>query len=115
MHPIARRAALPLGALAAIAAAACSGAPTTPESSSALLAPAGPSYLGSPTPPPPTPPPPPPPPIVPEDSVVGGYGTESTGGTEHLPFEYEPETGTEYVVTPDTSAAERGLTPTAPK
>jgi len=115
MHPIARRAALPLGTLAAMVAAACSGAPTASESAaSALLAPAGASHLGSPTPPPP-PPPPPPTPIVPEDSVVGGYGSESTGGAEHLPFEYEPEAGTEYVVTPDTTAAERGLTPSTPK
>jgi hypothetical protein len=109
MHRIARRTALPLGAVAIIAAAACTGAPTSPEPAAAVA----PSHYYA-TPPTPPPPPPPPPP-VPEDSVVGGYGSGSTGGLEYETFEYEPETQTEYVVTPDTSATERGLTPTAPK
>jgi hypothetical protein len=37
------------------------------------------------------------------DSVCAGYGSGSTGGIEYECFEYEPETGTEYVVTPDTN------------
>lgn len=40
-------------------------------------------------------------PIVPQDSVIGGYGSGSTGGLEYDDFEYDPETGTEYVTTPD--------------
>lgn len=36
------------------------------------------------------------------DSVVAGYGNEPCG---HLDFEYEPDTGTEYVVCPDTAPA----------
>lgn len=49
-----------------------------------------------------TPPPAPKPsPTVPQDSVIGGYGSGSTGGLEYDDFEYDPETGTEYVATPD--------------
>lgn len=50
----------------------------------------------------PAPPPAPTPsPIVPQDSVIGGYGSGSTGGLEYDDFEYDPRTGTEYVATPD--------------
>ena len=85
--------------------------------------------IASPPPPPPAPtgpskyvagssgPTPPPP--APEDSVQSGYGSGSTGGIEYEGFEYEPETGTEYVATPDTTGRSTGLTstgagPTAP-
>jgi hypothetical protein len=36
--------------------------------------------------------------------VQSGYGSGSTGGLEYETFEYEPETGTEYVATPDTQS-----------
>jgi hypothetical protein len=42
-------------------------------------------------------------PTAPEDSVISGYGNPGTGGLEYTCFEYEPETGTEYVATPDTT------------
>ena len=35
------------------------------------------------------------------DSVAAGYGNECTGGICYERFEYDPETGTEYVVTCD--------------
>lgn len=38
---------------------------------------------------------------APQDSVTSGYGNESTGGIDYDRFEYDPETGTEPVVTPD--------------
>lgn len=38
---------------------------------------------------------------APQDSVVSGYGSESTGGIDYDRFEYDPETGTEPVVTSD--------------
>ena len=44
-----------------------------------------------------------------QDSVVSGYGNENTGGAEHLAFEYDPGTGTEYVVSSDSAAAQKGL------
>ena len=37
------------------------------------------------------------------DSVSAGYGSGSTGGLEYETFEYEPETGTEYAATCDTT------------
>ena len=37
------------------------------------------------------------------DSVISGYGCEATGGLEYECFEYDPCTGTEYVVCPDTT------------
>ncbi|HEX6040600.1 hypothetical protein [Longimicrobium sp.] len=37
------------------------------------------------------------------DSVQAGYGNGSTGGIEYDRFEYDPETGTETVATPDTT------------
>jgi hypothetical protein len=39
------------------------------------------------------------------DSVQAGYGCEATGGIEYECFEYDPCTGTEYVVCPDTTTA----------
>ena len=48
-------------------------------------------------------------PITPEDSVYSGYGSGSTGGLEYQCFEYEPETGTEYVATPDSTCSTGGL------
>lgn len=39
------------------------------------------------------------------DSVIAGYGCESTGGLDYECFEYDPCTGTEYVVCPDTTTA----------
>ena len=62
------------------------------------------------TPSQPAPTPPPPSPIVPQDSVESGYGSDPTGGIEYRDFEYEPDTGTEYVATPDTTPP-----PPAPK
>ncbi|HEU4453961.1 MAG TPA: multicopper oxidase domain-containing protein [Longimicrobium sp.] len=47
-----------------------------------------------------------------QDSVVSGFGNESTGGAEHLAFEYDPATGTEYVISSDSVAAEKGLVAT---
>lgn len=46
------------------------------------------------------------------DSVQSGYGTESTGGLEYESFEYDPETGTETVVTDDPDATPAGTTTT---
>ncbi|HEU0054607.1 MAG TPA: hypothetical protein VFQ39_15575, partial [Longimicrobium sp.] len=43
------------------------------------------------------------------DSVSSGYGSESTGGIEYQQFEYDPETGTEYVATADPAVAQKGL------
>jgi len=37
------------------------------------------------------------------DSVAAGYGSCCTGGLEYEEFEYESETGTEYVATCDTT------------
>jgi hypothetical protein len=51
----------------------------------------------------PAPAPPPPPSPTCYDSVYTGYGSGSTGGLEYESFEYEPETGTEYVATCDTT------------
>lgn len=73
--------------------------------------------MTSPTPPPPPPPSPSryvstTPPPAPQDSVQSGYGSGSTGGLEYENFEYEPETGTEYEATPDTTGAGSGMTPT---
>lgn len=48
------------------------------------------------------------------DSVQAGYGCESTGGIEYECFEYEPCTGTEYVVCPDTTTQQPAPTPTSP-
>jgi hypothetical protein len=53
--------------------------------------------------------------IAPEDSVCSGYGSGSTGGIEYECFEYEPETGTEYVVTPDTNVTTPPPPPPAPR
>ncbi len=104
MSPSRRVAALAVPAVLALAAA-CAGDPTS-------AAPGGGARLfAAPTSPTP---PPPPPPVVPEDSVMAGYGSESTGGIEHLCFEYSPETGTEYVASSDSSALEKGLTETCP-
>ncbi|HEU0014630.1 MAG TPA: hypothetical protein VFQ45_13155 [Longimicrobium sp.] len=90
----------------ALAATACSSESTGVE-------PAGAAFLSAPTSP--TPPPPPPPgPTTPEDSVQSGYGSGSTGGIEYQNFEYEPETGTEYVATPDTTPSKQELEPTGP-
>lgn len=84
-----------LFAAAALAlAAACNGDVT---------APGGPTIAGSPATPS----------VAPllstapaeEDSVIGGYGCPSTGGIDYLPFEYDPETGTEYCATTDTTTA----------
>lgn len=63
----------------------------------------GPTVSTDTTPTPPPAPAPKPSPIVPQDSVIGGYGSGSTGGLEYQDFEYDPETGTETVVTPDTT------------
>ncbi len=49
------------------------------------------------------------------DSVCAGYGSGSTGGIEYECFEYEPETGTEYVVTPDTNVTNPPPPPPAPR
>jgi hypothetical protein len=46
------------------------------------------------------------------DSVIGGYGTNPCGGLDYQDFEYDPETGTEYVVCPDTTGTSGGLEPT---
>ena len=50
-----------------------------------------------------------------EDSVHAGYGGPCTGGLEYEVFEYDPETGTEYIVCSDT-AVKRDTTvkPTPP-
>src|SRR5687767_13224984 len=72
----------------------------------------GPTIAGAPQPlvaPAPTPPPPPPPTPTETDSVQGGYGNESTGGIDYQEFEYDPETGTETVVTEDPDAPSKGL------
>ena len=47
------------------------------------------------------------------DSVAAGYGNESTGGLEYESFEYDPETGTETVVTDDPEAGSSGTTTTS--
>jgi hypothetical protein len=39
--------------------------------------------------------------------VQAGYGNGSTGGIEYDRFEYDPETGTETVVTADTTPRPR--------
>ena len=85
----------PLALAAAVVAAACAGEAVAPTEPSVRA----PSFTATAPP-------------VPEDSVVGGYGSGPTGGIEYTEFEYEPETGTEYVVTPDTTATQKGLTPT---
>jgi hypothetical protein len=46
------------------------------------------------------------------DSVIGGYGCNPTGGLEYQCFEYEPCTGTEYVVCPDTTVDDPDPSPT---
>jgi hypothetical protein len=77
-----------LFATAALAlAAACTGDVTAPDASVPSVAP-----LLSTAP-------------AEEDSVISGYGCPSTGGIDYLPFEYDPETGTEYCVTTDTTTA----------
>ena len=38
-----------------------------------------------------------------EDSVIAGYGNEACGGLEYQSFEYDPATGTEYIVCKDTT------------
>lgn len=49
------------------------------------------------------------------DSVIAGYGCHATGGLEYECFEYEPCTGTEYVVCPDTTgSSDPEPTPTGP-
>lgn len=47
------------------------------------------------------------------DSVVAGYGCSPTGGLDYQCFEYEPCTGTEYVVCPDTTTDDPSPAPTA--
>jgi hypothetical protein len=46
------------------------------------------------------------------DSIAPGYGTNPCGGLEYQHFEYDPETGTEYIVCSDTTAAKKELEPT---
>lgn len=46
------------------------------------------------------------------DSVIGGYGCNPTGGLDYPCFEYEPCTGTEYVVCPDTTVDDPDPSPT---
>lgn len=99
-----------LGIFGALAgAAACADSASTPTGvdagARALTAPA-PTPAPAPAPTTTTCP-------VSSDSVVAGYGSCSTGGIEYQNFEYEPETGTEYVVTPDTACAEKGMTSTS--
>jgi hypothetical protein len=88
-----------LFASALLIAAACSdGAAAGPT------LPGAPAMLAAPTPPPP-----PPPTTTESDSVQSGYGSESTGGIEYQEFEYDPETGTETVVTSDPEAPSKEL------
>lgn len=44
-------------------------------------------------------------PVTCTDSVAAGYGNECTGGICYEEFRYDPETGTEYVVTCDPDPA----------
>lgn len=46
------------------------------------------------------------------DSVIGGYGSNPCGGLDYVGFEYEPETGTEYVVCADSTGATRRMVAT---
>lgn len=46
------------------------------------------------------------------DSVIGGYGSNPCGGLDYHEFEYEPDTGTEYVVCPDTTVDDPDPSPT---
>ena len=103
----ARPALLCFGALAALCLAAACGRPVTApdQPAAALLAPADPAHTASTdgehegT-------------TTSSDSVAAGYGTESTGGIEYETFEYDPETGTETVVTSDPEAEQKGMTTT---
>ena len=52
-----------------------------------------------------------------EDSVIGGYGNPACGGLEYQTFEYDPATGTEYIVCKDTTVKRDTTlqpTPTSP-
>jgi hypothetical protein len=47
------------------------------------------------------------------DSVQAGFGNDSQGGIDYDAFEYDPDTGTDYVVTADPKAAsQEGMTAT---
>ena len=80
-----------------------------------VVAPAGPTIAGSPTTPSLSP-------FfavstdtaVASDSVIAGYGNQCTGGIDYQNFEYDPETGTEPVVCPDTTGQTKGLMPSLP-
>lgn len=102
-HP---RILLASAAAAVLLAAACSRDATAPRGPTIAGAPEAepsrsPFYLGATTPDTTT-----------TDSVIGGYGCNPTGGLDYQCFEYEPCTGTEYVVCPDTTGTSRGLEPT---
>jgi len=47
------------------------------------------------------------------DSVQAGYGDEARGGIDYDVFEYDPETGTEYVATSDPAATSKSLQPSS--
>ena len=74
-----------------LALAACAGDATVPDPGAPRL-----SYY----------------PAAESDSVISGYGNPGTGGLEYSCFEYEPETGTEYVVSDDPKCASKELQPT---
>ncbi|HEX6370697.1 MAG TPA: hypothetical protein VF006_17375 [Longimicrobium sp.] len=82
-------------ASAALVFAACSGDVVSPDGTTTT-----PSFTGS---------------TAESDSVVAGYGCESTGGIEYECFEYDPCTGTEYVACPDTTTPPPPPPPPAPK
>jgi hypothetical protein len=94
-------------AAAMLIAAACNGDVTAPSSPT----PVRPFFTAADT-------------GVSSDSIIAGYGCETTGGLDYECFEYDPCTGTEYVVCPDTTtppppppppSSPTPTSPTAPK
>ncbi|WP_325310628.1 multicopper oxidase domain-containing protein [Longimicrobium sp.] len=47
------------------------------------------------------------------DSVQAGYGNDAQGGIQYDIFEYDPDTGTEYVATSDPNAPSKALQPSS--